>query len=258
MPALLRYTEALDAQYESRNLRSSASHHPGLASFSGGSFSGGAAVGAKGLLNRDSFGGLAASGPLDVDSDDNQVNFAVFVMEQYVSNCLAEGNTPEPLAYHTLVYLLAKYDAPDEAGLVAVFQGLIERLEVSGRFAQLDGAVEGAAAMVGPEEIDLQHCLRVCQRYNRSRSRVLIYVLLCMPSAAVAAALSIDIDWAKRIAGQSRDDASRKALWLSIATHIIGNGGDVKDALALLQESGGLVKIEVGFILAPVFMHLPG
>jgi hypothetical protein len=182
-----------------------------------------------------------------MDSDDNHVNFAVFVMEQYVSNCLAEGNTPEPLAYHTLVYLLAKYDAPDEAGLVAVFQGLIERLEQTGRFAQLDGAVEGAAAMVGPEEIDLQHCLRVCQRYNRSRSRVLIYVLLCMPSAAVAAALSIDIAWAKRIAGQSRDDASRKALWLSIARHIIAQGGEVQDALALLQESGGLVKIEVGF-----------
>lgn len=61
-------------------------------------------------------------GYLDVDSSDNKVNFAVFFMENYIANCLADGASPEPLAYHTLVYLLAKYDNVDESSLIELFQ----------------------------------------------------------------------------------------------------------------------------------------
>ncbi len=81
MPTILRYSELLDKQYESKE-----------------------------------------GGYLDVDSNDQKVNFAVFFMQQYISNCINEGITPEPIAYHTLVYLLAKYDDEQENGLLELFQ----------------------------------------------------------------------------------------------------------------------------------------
>lgn len=81
LPALLRYSELLDAQLSS-----------------------------------------GEDGYLDVDSSDNKLNFAVFFMQQYISNCIAGGLPIEPLAYHTLVYLLSKYDGPDEEELTKFIQ----------------------------------------------------------------------------------------------------------------------------------------
>lgn len=66
-------------------------------------------------------------GYLDVDSSDQKVNFAIFFMQHFIANCLADGVVPEPLAYHTLVYLLAKYDGDDEAELCKLFQVWCDR-----------------------------------------------------------------------------------------------------------------------------------
>jgi hypothetical protein len=159
LPALLRYSEVLDAQYESQNIRSAVSHH--------------------GTRQRHSIIAESAIGPegnfLDIDSSDNRVNFAVFFMQQYISNLLTDNITPEALAWHTLVYLLAKYDSRDESALTELFQGIIDRLERSGRLSQVTG---GDESVLSKEEIDLQHCLRLCQRFSRPRARVLIYILL--------------------------------------------------------------------------------
>lgn len=72
-----------------------------------------------------------------------------------------------------------------------------------------------------------------------------------MPSAAVQAALSIDVAWAKQIAASCKDDSVKKSLWLGIAKHIIRSdsgsaaGDEVRAALGLLSESMNTLKIEV-------------
>ena len=81
LPAILRYSELLDAQKAS-----------------------------------------GEQGYLDIDSSDQKVNFAVYFMQQYISNCIADDMSPEPLAYHTLVYLLSKYDDENESELTTLFQ----------------------------------------------------------------------------------------------------------------------------------------
>jgi hypothetical protein len=138
-------------------------------------------------------------------------------------------------------------------------QGLSDRLERSGR-----GGEDGLEAGAGAEDVDLQHCLRTVERYGRNRSRVLIYRMLGMPSAAVSAALSIDVAWAKSIAAGAAgaDNEVKKSLWLSIAKYLIRregstpSSGDVRDALALLDESGGVLKIEDILPLLPDFTEI--
>ena len=83
-----------------------------------------------------------------------------------------------------------------------------------------------------------------------------------MPSAAVAAALAIDVSWAKELASACNDSEIKKGLWLSIAKYMIhsdvGNtsSGDVRDALILLDESNGLLKIEDILPLLPDFTEI--
>lgn len=46
-----------------------------------------------------------------------------------------------------------------------------------------------------------------------------------MPSAAVSAALPIDVSWAKKIASDCQDSEVKKVLWLYIAKFLIQSEG---------------------------------
>lgn len=83
-----------------------------------------------------------------------------------------------------------------------------------------------------------------------------------MPSAAVSAALLIDVTWAKALATACSESEIKKGLWLNIAKFLIRcdgsnqSSGDVRNALDLLDESSGLLKIEDILPLLPDFTEI--
>lgn len=253
LPALLRYSNALDRQL--------------------------LLGGAKG----------EDSVPLDRDFEGGQVNFAI----RYLRACLdrlnlgfssgrrlgdgADGDldmhhydlmggggggnnysSPEPVLFHTLIWLLAKYDVREGSGDDDEAEGELfsmlshmQELRVNNVFAGFD--------------LDFEYILRQCRLHHRPRSAVVALLLLDAPAEALREALKIDVVLAKQIAasklavthaaGDDPDGGSdentaaanelQKSLWLAVAKHVIAAETDMTRAIALIRESDGVLSIDV-------------
>jgi hypothetical protein len=142
-------------------------------------------------------------------------------------------SSPEPVLFHTLVWLLAKYGDDEEAeeeALVGLLSHMQE-LRVNGVFAHFD--------------LDFEYMLRQCRLFKRARAAVIGLLLLDAPAVAVQEALLLDVQLAKEIASRQEEHEVRKALWLEVARHVIEAEADMQRPIALLRESDGVLSIDV-------------
>ena len=77
---------------------------------------------------------------------------------------------------------------------------------------------------------ELDHALRVCSEYKRTRSCVHIYGQMGLYEEAVRLALEHkDLDLARVYADKpEEDDVLRKKLWTNIAKYVIESSEDIK------------------------------
>ena len=168
--------------------------------------------------------------PLDRDFHGNKTNFAIAYLQDYLSNAEINDNVPDAIVYHTLVWLLAKYDDAGEGELTAFLQQIYDKRCL------------GALHISG---FNPEYVLRQCKRFDRKRAIVFCFLLLDMENAAVRAALAIDIDLAKTVAQKPADAPKKKELWVMIAKHVVATDKNAMRALALLSDSSDVLKIEV-------------
>jgi hypothetical protein len=85
-------------------------------------------------------------------------------------------------------------------------------------------------------------------------------LLLDCTSEAIAEAIALDIHDAKQLVHQLQQlgtaEATLRALWMDIAKVVIGHEADMAVPIALIQESGGILSIDVSVccVLATVSM----
>jgi hypothetical protein len=191
---------------------------------------------------------------LDRDFDGQPVNYAVLYLREVLERLnLGFGNaadgadedsrydlmnsnlsysSPEPVLFHTLVWLLAKYADGEEGeeALVALLSHM-QDLRINGVFAHFD--------------LDFEYMLRQCRLFKRSRAAVIGLLLLDAPAVAVQEALLLDVQLAKDIASRQDEQEVRKVLWLEVARHVIDAEADMQRPIALLRESDGVLSIDV-------------
>ena len=276
LPALFRYSELLDRQYQaardkSNNLnknrsQSRVTHGQDL-------LAGSPSTPSFDATNEYDDG-------LDHDSDGNRINFAIYYLESYLVNIKERERIGDGFCYvessvqHALVWLLAKYDDDKETGLLKLIIPLVDTDSLYGD-AEAEGQSDHDSCLLDRDSIDLSYVLRECKRENRTRSCVYLYVLLNCMEKAVTAALEIDLQLAKNIAsryqvhqtqfdggvsgrdGEEGKDAMMlsgvtgvaavgKKLWLRIIEHVVltlGKGG-ISQVLEMLHDSKGLLRIE--------------
>lgn len=85
---------------------------------------------------------------------------------------------------------------------------------------------------------------RVCLQHKAHPASVFLQCMLGLWHQAVELALTFDPQLAQDTAAQTKDPALQRKLWLRIAEHSISGTDNVKQALRLLNECDGLLKIE--------------
>ncbi len=176
---------------------------------------------------------------LDMDSTGAKVNFAIKYLMEYVTN--VHESVAEIIAFHSLIWFLAKYDTPDETTLCLYLERLLQ-MKLEGFFASLT--------------LNYDYILRQCKIFKRQRGIVHAYFLIGMDYEAVEAALKVDISLAKKVALNPQDISQKKKLWLIIAEHIIAIDSNAKRALLLIKESDSALKIEDLLPLLPDFTEI--
>ena len=178
---------------------------------------------------------------LDRDYQGKKVNFAVLYLQDVLSSAEENDLVPEAIVYHTLIWLLAKYDEPDEKQLFAFLKKICDK------------KASGLLQIFG---LNGEYMLRQCQRFSRKRATVFSFLILGLEHEAIHAALDIDLDLAKIVAQKCGDRGKQRELWIVIAKHVIFIDKDAKRALALLAESGDKFKIEDLMPLLPDFTEI--
>ena len=230
LPALLSYCAALDAQIKQRML---------MASKAGKS---------KVPYQSD-------QSPLDRDFEGNEVNFAVLYLKQTLARqgfsfgaelSSAYGSvedfmysTPEAVTFHTVIWMLARYDAleheREEEELVALLTCMYEARVHDGLLGTLD--------------LDYEYILRQCRLYGRRRAAVRALLLLDCPTEAVDEAILLDLGEAKQLVLQLQQLGTSsevlRALWMEIALAVIEREADMAVPIALIKESEGSLSIDV-------------
>ncbi|EQC35886.1 hypothetical protein SDRG_06635 [Saprolegnia diclina VS20] len=131
------------------------------------------------------------------------IDFLKFVIKQ--------GNRDETI-HNYIVFLLAKH--PDE-------RLLINFLSKSS----------------GSQLFDPAFALRLCAQHEKNRACIYIYSAMGLYQEAVEKALQVDVQIAKEMANMPDDADLKKTLWTLIAKHTIDAGGDIKEAMGILNES---------------------
>jgi hypothetical protein len=88
---------------------------------------------------------------LDRDYQGKKVNFAVLYLQDVLSSAEENDLVPEAIVYHTLLWLLAKYDEPDEKQLVVFLQKICDK------------KASGLHQVYG---LNGEYMLRQCQRFS--------------------------------------------------------------------------------------------
>jgi hypothetical protein len=168
---------------------------------------------------------------------------------RYLEHCVASG-CDAPAVHNLLLWLLA--DAP--AGSSSASGGVTAREAALLRYLRAAGGGEG-----GPPLYDPAFALRTCLARGARRAAVELYVASGALCEAVDLALAVDVELAKAVADKpgEDDEAARRALWLRVASHVVraaaeadaaapdgGEAATVREAVAFLKETDGLLRIE--------------
>ena len=78
------------------------------------------------------------------------------------------------------------------------------------------------------------------------KEAVYLFCVLGQLEEAVTVSLEcLSIDDAKKCLEFARDnDEEKRKIWLMIAKHVVKNENDIRQAMAIIDECGGLVKVE--------------
>ncbi|OQR96192.1 vacuolar protein sorting-associated protein 18 [Thraustotheca clavata] len=130
----------------------------------------------------------------------------------FLKFAIKQGNRDQTI-HNYVVFLLAKH--PDE-------RLLINFLSKSSSEEQL---------------FDPAFALRLCAQHEKNRACIYIYSAMGLYQEAVEKALQVDVSIAKEMANMPEDADLKKTLWTLIAKHTIDAGGDIKEAMSILNES---------------------
>jgi hypothetical protein len=219
LPALLRYTAALDAQYrlpEPPTQRLDVDYAGNVKNFT--------LVYFEELLKRH---GLA----LDEYLEDSYI---IDIAERNYD--MWRCSNPDPIILPTIAWLLAKYDDSENEEKIC-------------RFVQELYAMHRAQALQDVVSLDTEFVLRQCRLFRRQRSAIYALLLLDQPIIAAEEALNVDPGLAKAIAVHETDPDVTRSIWLKIAQHVIGAVVDMKEAVDLIDESQNVLTIEVLYLL---------
>lgn len=226
LPALLSYCNALDAQYHREAQQAHSGHQPEY-----------------------------DLPPLDRDFEYNQVNFAVLFLKTtlsrqgfmfgaelppaYASADEVTYTTPEAATFHTLVWMLARYEALEHEDTEQELVALLTAMQES----------RAHDPLLNTLDIDYEYILRQCRLYRRRRASVRALLLLECTNEAIAEAIALDVHDAKQLVHQLQllgtPDDTLKQLWMEIAKVVIAKESDMAVPIALIQESGGILSIDV-------------
>lgn len=129
-------------------------------------------------------------------------------------------------------------------------------------------SMDVAVDQAGDPLFDREVALRACLDSGCHLAAVHLYASLGSFEEAVDLALRLDADLAKRVAEKPEEDESlRKSLWLRIARHSIlskpsegdgenPNSESVREAIGVLEESDGLLRVEDVLPLFPDFTRI--
>lgn len=138
---------------------------------------------------------------------------------RFLKFAIKQGNCRDPTIHNYILFLLAKH--PDERLLIKFM-----RKKHNGKHL-----------------FDIAFALRLCTQNEKNRACIYIYSAMGLYQDAVEKALQVDVKIAKEMANMPEDEETRKKLWTLIAKHTIDAGGEIKEAMGILKESG-LLKIE--------------
>ena len=170
---------------------------------------------------------------------------------RYLEHCAACG-CDAPAVHNLLLWLLA--DAPAPSGASAPSGGVTAREAALLRYLRAAGGEAG-----GPPLYDVAFALRTCLARGARRAAVELYVASGALAEAVDLALCVDVELAKAVADKpgEEDEAARRTLWLRVASHVVraaaeadaaapdaGEAATIREAVAFLKETDGLLRIE--------------
>ena len=248
LPALLSYCSALDLQIAHR-VRAAAT--PSTSRTTGSP----SRTHSKSTHTSPRAGSFADAVPLDRDFEGNEINFAILYLKQTLSRQgfkfgaepagvyivpdeFAYGS-PEAACFHTLVWMLAKYDALENEGEEEELVALLTVMQESRAHDTVLAALD----------IDYEYILRQCRQYKRRRAAVRALLLLDCPIEAVDEALALDLQDAKQLVVQLQqlgaDGDLLKQLWMEIAKVVIDKEANMAVPIALIKESEGILSIDV-------------
>jgi hypothetical protein len=193
--------------------------------------------------------------PLDRDFEGNHVNFALLYLKATLSRQgFQYGNelpaafaptedsaysTPEAACFHTVIWMLAKYDALEHEAEEQELVSLLTCMQESRAHDSLLGALD----------IDYEYILRQCRLYQRRRGSVRALLLLDCLAEAVEEALLLDVHDTKQLVHQLQQLGTPvevlRQLWMDIAKVVIQHEADMAVPIALIRESDGIISIDV-------------
>lgn len=138
---------------------------------------------------------------------------------RFLKFAIKQRDCRDPTIHNYILFLLAKH--PDERLLIKFMRKTHN----------------------GKHLFDIAFALRLCTQNEKNRACIYIYSAMGLFQDAVEKALQVDVKIAKEMANMPEDDETRKKLWTLIAKHTIDAGGEIKEAMGILKESG-LLKIE--------------
>jgi hypothetical protein len=193
---------------------------------------------------------------LETDYEGKQVNFAV----HYVECCLSAAR--DTIARRELsqlyLYLLSKYDDPDERRLLGLIMPVLEQLPVEmddedtrieKHVARFREESEGMSVNSSDSTIpfDVGYALNICSFHNRLRSTVLLLYLSGSSEEALTRAVQVDLNIAKQLAFRPSSLSQRKKLWGYIVREsVVGLPETERNTLvlSLLRDSEGVLQVE--------------
>eukprot|EP00595_Chromulina_sp_UTEXLB2642_P003347 CAMPEP_0196765756 /NCGR_PEP_ID=MMETSP1095-20130614/11823_1 /TAXON_ID=96789 ORGANISM="Chromulina nebulosa, Strain UTEXLB2642" /NCGR_SAMPLE_ID=MMETSP1095 /ASSEMBLY_ACC=CAM_ASM_000446 /LENGTH=508 /DNA_ID=CAMNT_0042124375 /DNA_START=1550 /DNA_END=3072 /DNA_ORIENTATION=- len=164
------------------------------------------------------------------DFNGRKVNYAIKYLQEHIALCESDQSYGilESSAYHTLIWLLSKYDETDEKETIKFLESIIQKLN--------DGLLTVS--------LDREYILRECRRHNRIRSVALAFLLLGMEEEALKTVISFDMELAQSFARECLHPTKKKKMWMIIGKYFIETENDIKKTTAILSESNGILQIE--------------
>lgn len=194
----------------------------------------------------DKLGNSSAKSVLTTDYSGKRIHYAIYYLCQRLQSsshfsdiALLDGisvleehtDLPEPQLVHTLIGMLAKYEA-DEVKMIAIIQKIIDLIE-------LEILTENS------NRYDYEYIMRQCRLHHKIRGGVLCWILLGSLESAVREALNVDIDMAKNIIKNCKSASNPRSLWFLVAQHALEGENDAQKAIDLITESDSILSIDV-------------